>query len=370
MKISKRIATLLLIADVLVLGLIFSVSGLYNANVDTSDYVAQIEHFMHRDQSASDQIRFREFKPLYGFLGSFIAPYIGTYNTILFFNVLFFFGLSLSFFIFLRLLEFGEISSLVGTLWLITGYPLLKYGLSLGTDISGWFFASLTAMLGLYAFKRGSYSLLVFTSTLSFVGLLAKEPGVLGLGFLGLFLLFQAGDIPWRLLFYRLIALGGPFILLYGIQHFYLSATGVSSFWDWYFALKPKFEDTQTLSYFVGVEVASFHLLLLLSLTGVIFALYSGDIFKRLWVSKYGALFGASLPELLWPIYISRILYIQFLFFIPLALYGLDKILSGYKREENRKIMALIFSALPIVLSVSLFLVARNRSLFDVLSLL
>ena len=61
-------------------------------------------------------------------------------------------GLTWWTYLFLREMDFVGGPSVAGTVWVVLAYPVLKYGLALGTDISGWFFAVATCALAL----RGS----------------------------------------------------------------------------------------------------------------------------------------------------------------------------------------------------------------------
>ena len=63
---------------------------------------------------------------------------------------------------------------------------------------------------------------------------------------------------------------------------------------------------------------------------------------------------------LLWPVFISRILYVQFHIVVPLALIGLNS------RSDWRTI-GILLALLPPIVSVALFLFAGHESIFDLL---
>lgn len=366
---TKKIILLIILADVLIMGLVFSVSGFYNGSVDTEEYVGQIRYQGGEDEVLSEAVKMRLFKPMYGVIGGALLPIMEPETAILLLNISFFIGLSVAFFFFLKFLQFGEVASFVGTLWLISGYPLLKYGLALGTDISGWFFAVFTAVLGLAGLKTGKFWPLVLSSVAGFIGFLGKETGILGLGFVGLSVLFSWDRNKAGLFFKRLVAISLPFVLLEGIYMMYLFSNGIPTFFDWY---RIDGEDTkifQTIPYFSGIEVAAFHILFLFASVGVFFAARSKEFFTKKWLATFLPLLIVSLPVILWPIYTTRILYIQFLFIIPMALYGADKFLLRINSESRRRMTAIFIVALPVVISVTLFLIARGRSLFILFNL-
>ena len=85
------------------------------------------------------------------------------------------------------------------------------------------------------------------------------------------------------------------------------------------------------------------------------------------WRLKFLSLFIASLPVLAWPMFISRVLYVQFLFFLPLAVYGVARFVASF---SDRKLLGMKISTYlifaPIATSVSLYLLAGNESLFSI----
>ena len=367
---TKKIILLIILADVLVMALVFSVSGFYNGSVDTEEYVGQIRYQGGEDEVLSEAVKMRLFKPMYGVIGAALLPIVEPETSILFTNISFFVGLSIAFFFFLKFLQFGEATSFVGTLWLISGYPLLKYGLALGTDMSGWFFAVLAGVLGLAGLKTGKFWPLVLSSIAGFIGFLGKETGILGLGFVGLSVLFSWDRNKAGLFFKRLVAISLPFVLLEGIYMIYLFSNGIPTFFDWY---RVDGEDTkifQTIPYFTGIEVAAFHILFLFASAGIFFAIREKEFLTKQWLAKFLPLLIVSLPVILWPIYTTRIIYSQFFFIIPMALYGVDKFLSKISLEPRRRTMAILIAALPVLISVALFIIARGRSLFILFNLI
>ena len=75
-----------------------------------------------------------------------------------------------------------------------------------------------------------------------------------------------------------------------------------------------------TLFALVGVHATGFNVLLLFAIAGLAVVMNSGDVRKNNWLERYVPLFVAVLPVFLWPAIISRILFIQFLLFVPLGL--------------------------------------------------
>jgi len=366
----KKILALILLLDVCIMAVIFSVSGFYNKNVDAEDYVLQIERYVDSTMPTSERLERREFKPLYAVLGGSLVQVsnINAETAILVLNTLFFIGLSVSFLFFLILLGFGERAALIGTLWLIFGYPLLKYGLSIGTDISGWFFATFSAAIGLYGLKKGTFIPLVGASVFGFIGFLSKETGILGLGLVGFTALFYFRRVPFSFFLKLVLSISLPFLILETLFLWSLISKGSQTFFDWYKTNAEGIHSYQTIPYFIGIEGATFHILTLFAVLGLLFALRTKEILKIDWLSRYAPAFIISIPMLFWPIYITRIMYVQFLFMIPLALYGMERSVQGMT-ESNRNILLGIYTIIPIIISLSLFLLGHDQSLFNLFSI-
>lgn len=341
-------ALFLLFVDLLVAVGVFASAGLYNTGLDTGRYVNQINYFAGQAVSA-EQI----FKPFYGVIGSWL-PFT-PYNDILILNLIFLVGLSFAVYYFLKSLDFGEREALAGTVWVITGYPLLKYGLGLGTDLSGWFFMTATITVFLSALKQERVSYVILASLLGFLGSLAKETGVLGLLFAGFYLLLSLRDWPVKKVLGWLSALVIPFLALQSLLLLSLSESGSGGFLGWFASNQGYVNNYRTLTYFLGVEASTWHVVWLLALVGLVLSLRQREFKNWNWVKVYLALALASLPVLLWPVFISRILFVHFVFLVPLALYSLKEIKRPY------------LLALPPVVSVILYSLSGSGSLFALL---
>ncbi len=369
MKTLHRYLLAILLFDALVMGFVFSVSGFYNFNVDAKDYIAQVEAFAGTDIENGEQTARREFKPLYGVLGGSFVMLLGieAETSVVVLNILFLIGLSYTFFFFLKQLDIENLPAFIGVLWLISGYPMLKYGLSIGTDISGWFFAAISSLIGLYGLRQNKIKFLIAASVLGFIGFLAKETGLLGLGLVGITLLFGLKKATFFDVVRKGLALCAPFLILEALFMVYLFEQNTATFFDWYTINRDGIHSFQTLYYFLFVELATFHVLLLFAAVGFVAAIRNIELFSWSWISRYAPAFLATLPIIVWPMYISRITYIQYLFMIPLALYGSGHLQTIFlKNWLSRPIKIVFFASVPIVTSASLFIVSKGGSLFEV----
>ncbi len=373
-----KVAFLLLGAMIVAILFIFSMSGVFNDRIDTNLYVSQIESFQGIFGNAPETITetdnqfetladepWQTFKPLYMVLGALLSTVMHPYGAILIINLFLFVGLTFLVYVFLRELGFRTRFAVAGALWVVFSYPMLKYGLALGTDISGWFFSVATIVLMLRAVRTDDIRLVVLASLVGFLGSLGKETGAMGLIFAGFFLLwhFRAWNIGKLIKW--LAALCIPAFALQGFLLLALAESNAPTFVDWYMLnISGLLEDFWKLAYLVGVAGSAFNILLVFAFIGFVIALWKRDIFTRAWTKHYIPLLLASLPVLLWPIFISRVLFIQFIFFVPLALYAVVAISERFGARFPA--LPYILMALPPLVSIALFGLSGNGSLFEV----
>lgn len=345
---------------------IFSQNGVIDTRMDTQIYLSQI-NFYQGEATQTDQDRLRSFKPFYGVVGAALSNVMTDEQALATINIVFYFGLLIFSFYFLRELGFKDKFAMIGAAWVGTGYPVLKYGLAMLTDISGWFFAVATITIFLIGLRKQNSYFLIIASIVGFVGSLCKETGVLGLAFAGLYLgLLFVFTKKW-IHIKNMLKVLLPFIILEVCFLFFLfKQNGGVSFLDWFLFNKNVVPtEYHSFFYFFFTELSTFSLLWL-------YSLYTGYLVvftKKITATSHNYILGASLliatlPVLLWPMFLSRVLYIGYLSIVPCALAGLA-LWSFFNHTKVKTFYVL--SVLPIVASLSLFIVAGGGSLFDTL---
>lgn len=348
------------------LGVVFSRNGILNVQIDTQVYVDQIRYY-NGAMGMTAQTELRSFKPFYGIVGSLLTPLVTEHQAILIINLLFYFGIIIFSFFFLREIGFTEKFAVIGSAWIATGYPVLKYGLALLTDISGWFFALATITVFLIGLRKNSSWLLVLSSCITFVGSLCKETGVLGLFFAGVYLLSMFLYTKENKYIKNIVKITLPFVILQSIFLYTLfngSNSGIS-FLEWFLYNKEVVPSLYyTFYYFFFTEASTFSLLWVYALY-LIYILFKRKITapKEKYILGISLLV-ATLPVLVWPMFLTRVLYIGYLAIVPCALASLY-LWSSYNKEKRA--MFYILSIAPVITSISLFLLASGGSLFDVL---
>ena len=356
--------------SLLVAGLSFAVIGPFYMAIDGWIYTAQVEQ-MARGSLVLEpfSVALRAFKPFHGWVGSLLVPPLTPEQSLQLLNLAFGFALPFAGYWFLRELEIDSHSAFWGGAWIVTGYPMLKYGLAIATDLGSWVFALLTVALVLRAMRKDSLALLAAASVVGFLGGTVKETGVIGLLFGGFALLFTAGVRPWRWTLVKILTLALPALFLELGLFAYLISQGFPSFLEW-FGLNSEWYPTpwsERLFMFVGVNGSAFHLIGLFALVGAgVFLAGQRSYLGRFPVAYGFALLLAPLPVYFWPLYIGRILYIQILIVVPLALTGVAWMASRFP-EGRQQIVSRILYLAPMGAAIALFLLAGKGSLFDLL---
>lgn len=343
----------------------FSISGVYNDRIDTAQYVGEIESLQAFMESGEPVTGRALFKPLPGFVGALLSYFVHPYTALLLINISLIVGFVFAFYGLLRELTFSRLHAAIGASWAVLAYPVMKYGFGLGTDAWGWLAATLVVHLVLKAVRTERLSLVLGASIVGFLGSLSKETAALGLLFAGLYLL--ATVRPWGLwkTFKWLLALSVPFFALQAAVLGIVLSSGGPTFLDWYAQNDAEYTASyHALAYLAGVMISTFSALLLLALAGLFVAWQSKDVFRYEWLRTYVPLILGMLPILLWPIFISRIVYIQILWIIPLALYG--------ARSLSMRITVPWLSyglfLLPPSTAVALYMISGDGSLFEALA--
>ncbi|MFA6406914.1 MAG: glycosyltransferase family 39 protein, partial [Patescibacteria group bacterium] len=201
----------------------FAIFGLYQDKNDTQSYMDVIAYFDGRPAPVeSGQLtlfHIRLLKPLYGIICSSLTPLFSPYQAMLLLDMTLYFGTIILLFILLKK-YFNLKSSMaaLGTVWFACSYPMLKYGFSLMTDISGYFFILLTVLLALIGFTKNKYIYFFAAGMAAGIGITAKESGAFGLLFIFIYSLIQIRKTGTIKTLKRLLLVALPFLLIFGLS--------------------------------------------------------------------------------------------------------------------------------------------------------
>lgn len=360
----SALTTLVIVAFAIILADV-SVFGI--AHIDTASYTDQIIALRHGVLSSPDQwAEYRAFKPLYAVVGVAL-PFLSPDTILLGVNALFLMGLGIAMYFFLLELGFLYAEALLGSVWVLTGYPALAFGFALGTDISGWFFELITMLVILIAVRTDSARMLVFASLLGFLGAASKETGVVGLFFGGVYVLLR---LPWQGLAKtarQIALLSIPFLVLEGALLSAVHLSGLFTFFGWLGLNESLYHSVHTLKFFIGSEVTTFNILLVLLVLGIYaLARERVQLDRERWLQLI-ALIIAALPIIAWPFFTDRILYSEFFAVIPLALYGARYLDSKTGSASGKRLLLYGLYAVPLLISVPLVLIGGHDGLYALL---
>jgi len=348
----------------------FLILGVYQDKNDTQGYMDLIAFF--DGQAAPSEVgrlitfKIRLLKPFYGIICSVITPLTTSYNAMLILNMALLFGTVILLFLLLnKYFKFKYTMSVLGITWFVCSYPMLKYGFSLMTDISGYFFIILTVFLSLIGFTKDKYPFFLAAGIAAGIGVTAKESGAFGLLFILAFSIFEIKNHPFSKTFKRLLLVGLPFLLIFGITNFTIYNLAHYSYYDFLMKAEEQYsENFRTLKFFIGTQLATFNLLWL----PFFYGLYK--IKKNKNAKTLFSLMFIGLPSYLWSVYIVRGLFIQYIFIIPIALFGTEYFYTNNKIGQRLpKSIKILLVSLPCLVSISLFIFSRGYSIWNLLGI-
>ncbi|MDO8669441.1 MAG: glycosyltransferase family 39 protein [Candidatus Buchananbacteria bacterium] len=121
----------------------------------------------------------------------------GGYAGMFFINLIFYFLIILVFYELVKAIYQSHKVALIASVLFFANYCFTNYGPTYRTDIGGWFFFLLTALLAVNYFKTRQKKFFWLAILASSVGVLFKEYGALGLTTLGILILFLPLT-PWQ----------------------------------------------------------------------------------------------------------------------------------------------------------------------------
>jgi 4-amino-4-deoxy-L-arabinose transferase-like glycosyltransferase len=343
----------------------FAFLGLYQDKNDTEGYVDTILHFDGRTPAMEGErltlFYIRLLKPLYGIICSIFVPLLTPYNALLLLNMAFYFGtIVLLFFLLKRIFKFRSGLAALGTVWFACSYPVLKYGFSLMTDMSGYFFIVLVVTLGFKALESKKLLWFLLCGVCAGIGSLAKETSALGLLFVVGAVLLQWKDFGWKKAIGICALISATFLIIFvPVQVFIMKYVNFNYLDFWEFAQYE--ENFRSLKYLIGIQGASFHVLWIFACYG----LYTW--YKEKQPRSWLALWLVGLPSALWTIYLVRYFFVQYIAVIPFGLLGLLYLEKTFLAKRGRFARYALMWA-PPVLNMLLFLPVKGGSYWSLLS--
>jgi len=346
----------------------FSVMGLFQTNGDTPDYLDTITYFSGKGEyfllDGINVLYIRLLKPFYGVMGSFLMNIMTPQEALLSMNLFFYFGTVILLFLILSIhLKFRSALAALGSMWFSAGYPILKNGFSLLTDESGYFFIALTIFLAFFGFRQEKIKWFIAAGIAAGLGGLSKETGMLGLLFVVFYCLLDYKKLgikkTFQIYFLTFIAFG---LTLLPITWLIMERVNFT-YLDYYNLIVRNQHASQTLKYFIGIQLGAFNLLWPLTLVGIYKILTDKKQYPLL------ALLSIGLPCPFWVSYEVRYFFVQFPGMIAFSLFGLEFINEKMLKKIGfaGKVTLYLLSAAPIVASLMAFYMIRGSSFWKLI---
>ncbi len=292
---------------------------------DTPCYVAGARLIF--DLSGKGDCGYRMIKPFPLILSGLFEKITGFDAKYGFFfqNLIFYFLSVFLIFWIIKIVFKNEWQAFLGTIAFITAPPLLFYGLSYLTDMSGWFFGILGVYLTLKLFseiKKRKYLSFVLGIIMG-IGFLFKESALMGPLFFGFYILLGNFNIKekFSILFGGMIGFFIPVLISSAIVYKYFHYT----FLTWYkFNQEKPYGDYYNLVNFLKAVISTLYLYWLFWGIGFLKILID-FLRKKLSPDIFRFTVASGLSIFLWPIWsypLNRIFYLSSPFFIGIISYG------------------------------------------------
>lgn len=285
----------------------------------------------------------RLIKPLAPFLfglGSFFMDFKASF---LFINGIFYFLIGFIIFKIADILFGSKRQAFVSSVLFLSAYPMLEYGISYMTDLSGWFFFALSVYLTLLFLKQPSYKLAAIGGFISALGILCKESGGMGILFFTLILFFTSGESFKNKVKY-LSVFCGFFLLPFSLWQLFVYLKFHYSYYDWYLFNRGAGSSVYKKEIFKLIAKslgASFLLGWIFALVGVFKIKNDKDLLPRA-KKVLLLLVPPSFSFMLWFAASSRLFYIIGLLLSLLAGYAIVNLFKDSKKLQIASIISVL----------------------------
>jgi len=209
--------------------LLFVLSS-YTSGSDQDQYFQTARSFLGHGEPVIS----RMLKPFMPFFAAVFSRVFGLEFSFIFINSIFYFFIGFVVYKIIKLIFNDDLMALIGTLFYLTAYPMLEYGVSYSTDISGWFFFLVSVYLTILFLKKPSYIILAVNGLITAVGFLAKESGGMGGLFFAICLFFiYKGSFTEKMKHFFVFSFA--FLIPFAAWQAYVFMKFNYSYFNWYF---------------------------------------------------------------------------------------------------------------------------------------
>lgn len=341
--------------------LVFYILFGFHPNNDTQSFIWTIERFRGLDSPFHPN---RYLNPFYPVVGSTVLAFVNPAMSIIITNIIFYFGIL---FLTYKLIAKVFKNNLVGflsSLFIVTAYPVIRYGLTQVQDMGGYFWFVLSLYAGwLWKENKKDYWLYVGGAAVA-LGMLTKESGAMGAIFIGILILLFSANLKARAL--NLLKFSAiPFFTLVinqyrGEKIGYNSGQWFVDNWHAYAAANYNFFK------WLGVNITTYNLLWIFIFLGIYFLIKNFKTIDKDIKIYLLAILIPSLSYFAWPLFIGRTVFISAWLLVPVAAYGLYNI---YLKNDYFKYLFLISAVLVIISPYLLQGVLKYANVFKIMEI-
>lgn len=331
----------------------------FHVNNDTDSFLLLIDFFRGE---AHELYPSRYLNPLYAVVGATIFSGLSAVQSLVLTNIVFYYGLiGLTYGLVRRVFQHSFIG-IASALFIMSGYPMLRYGLTQVQDLGGYFFMVLTSYAGWRWWKEKNDSWLWLGGVSTAFGLLTKESGAMGALFFAVLFVLTHEPVRQRVrAFFIFSLLPAITLVLNQIRSTDIAYSSLDWFvwnWEWYAPTN------YTLLKWSGVNATAFNIMwpLLVCTIGLL-------LLKKLRLTDdiriyCIAMLPAALSYFLWPVFIGRTVFIAAWLVCPLVAYGVWWL---YQKGNVWKYVACVIVAVGVLAPYVLQHTLRYANMFEII---
>lgn len=327
--LSSRGKDILLLLGLMTLNLIFYAWFFgFQPNNDTDSFIWTIERFRGLDSPFHPN---RYLNPFYPLLGATLFRWASPAASIILTNIIGYIVIVLATYGLIRRVFADRLIGFLSALFLLTAYPLLRYGLTQVQDMGGYMWFVLT-LYAAWRWRESDKALWIVAAGLcTGFGMLTKESGAMGALFVALLLLEYWRHHGWKKTAVRFLQFTAVPLVVLLINQYHGTKIGYSS-WEWFLWNWQTYRHEYTFIKWLGINVVAFHVLWIFVGIGVVLLWHRR---KEITPSVRWYLAAVILPSLsyfAWPLFLTRTVFIAAWLVVPIAAYGVVHFFQGQLR--------------------------------------
>ncbi|MFA5062259.1 MAG: phospholipid carrier-dependent glycosyltransferase [Patescibacteria group bacterium] len=337
----------------------------FHPNNDTYSFIEFIRFFRGEHMSFFFFVPARYLNPFYAVMGATIFRFLTAEQGLIMTNIIFYYGLVFLTYGLIRRVFKSNFIGFTSALIVISGYAMVRYGLTQVQDIGGYFWFLLTIYAGWRWWENTKNKNWLFLGGIAVAfGVLTKESGCMGALFVGI--LFLLDKVSWKERAFNFIRFSVFPLATIIVNSFRGSAIHYSSLQWFTFNWQTYTTDNYTLFKWFGVHASTYNILWLFIIVGLYFLIKNWRTLDRNIKIYLLAVIPSSMSYYLWSLFVARTVFISAWFFVPIACYGIYRVyMKGRWYRHIAVGMVVLAMITPYIIQSTL----RYATLFTIMDL-